>query len=112
MKPVSTVARSAAAGLMAGATVACASARQAPPTPGDAQTLVIPAAPSSATEEDPALPAGPRGTARPDEPSGAKDCCMGMNDCKGKGGCKTAANECRGLNECKGQGGCGARCPD
>ncbi len=37
---------------------------------------------------------------------------MGMNECKGKGGCKTAANDCRGLNECKHQGGCGARCPD
>lgn len=36
----------------------------------------------------------------------AKHACHGMNECKGQGGCKTAANECAGKNECKGKGGC------
>src|SRR5687767_9959835 len=56
-----------------------------------------------------------------------KHICAGHNECKGKGGCKTTANEgagnnewkgkggsaakaaqheCAGKNECKGQGGC------
>jgi hypothetical protein len=30
--------------------------------------------------------------------------CMGANACKGKSGCKTAANECKGQNGCKGKG--------
>jgi hypothetical protein len=30
--------------------------------------------------------------------------CQGINECKGQGGCKTAANECKGQNGCKGQG--------
>lgn len=42
----------------------------------------------------------------------AKDCCKGINECKGKGGCKTAANECKGMNECKGKGGCNGHCPE
>ena len=29
--------------------------------------------------------------------------CAGVNDCKGKGGCKTAKNACKGQNGCKGQ---------
>jgi hypothetical protein len=32
--------------------------------------------------------------------------CKGLNECAGKGGCKTEASECRGLNECAGKGGC------
>lgn len=38
-------------------------------------------------------------------------CCKGMNECKGKGGCKTDVNECAGKNECKGKGGCNMHCP-
>jgi hypothetical protein len=30
--------------------------------------------------------------------------CNGANDCKGKGGCKSAKNDCKGKNGCKGQG--------
>ena len=37
---------------------------------------------------------------------GGKHVCKGMNECKGKGGCKTDNNECAGKNECKGKGGC------
>jgi hypothetical protein len=40
------------------------------------------------------------------------NCCVGKNECKGKGGCRTDANECAGKNECKGKGGCSMRdCP-
>ena len=30
--------------------------------------------------------------------------CEGVNECKGKGGCKSAKNECKGKNGCQGQG--------
>lgn len=29
--------------------------------------------------------------------------CVGVNDCKGKGSCKSARNDCKGQNGCKGQ---------
>jgi hypothetical protein len=41
-----------------------------------------------------------------------KDCCMGLNECKGKGGCAVPeSHACRGQNECRGRGGCNAHCP-
>jgi hypothetical protein len=41
-----------------------------------------------------------------------KQCCMGLNDCKGKGGCAVAeSHACAGQNECKGKGGCNMHCP-
>lgn len=30
--------------------------------------------------------------------------CMGVNSCKGKGGCKSVENACKGKNSCKGKG--------
>jgi uncharacterized membrane protein len=30
--------------------------------------------------------------------------CAGVNECKGKGGCKSAQNDCKGKNACKGHG--------
>ena len=30
--------------------------------------------------------------------------CVGVNACKGKGGCKSADNDCKGKNGCKGKG--------
>jgi hypothetical protein len=36
--------------------------------------------------------------------AGGKIKCMGANECKGKGGCKSAKNECKGKNGCKGEG--------
>lgn len=30
--------------------------------------------------------------------------CMGVNACKGKGGCKSVENSCKGKNGCKGKG--------
>lgn len=41
--------------------------------------------------------------AKPDEKT-AKVHCMGVNECKGHGGCKTEANACAGQNGCKGKG--------
>ncbi|HWO23516.1 MAG TPA: hypothetical protein VNO30_32465 [Kofleriaceae bacterium] len=34
----------------------------------------------------------------------AKVHCMGVNECKGRGGCATASNSCAGQNGCGGQG--------
>lgn len=31
---------------------------------------------------------------------GGKVHCEGVNECKGKGACKSATNECKGKNEC------------
>jgi hypothetical protein len=33
----------------------------------------------------------------------AKGQCHGVNDCKGKGECKTVTNSCEGKNDCKGK---------
>jgi hypothetical protein len=42
----------------------------------------------------------------------AKACCMGLNECKGKGGCAVPeSHACAGKNECKGKGGCNMHCP-
>ena len=30
--------------------------------------------------------------------------CVGANDCKGKGSCKSTMNDCKGKNACKGKG--------
>jgi len=35
---------------------------------------------------------------------GGKIHCQGVNECKGKSACKSAANDCSGKNECKGKG--------
>jgi hypothetical protein len=41
-----------------------------------------------------------------------KDCCIGKNECKGKGGCAVPeSHSCAGKNECKGKGGCNMHCP-
>jgi hypothetical protein len=37
-----------------------------------------------------------------------KHVCKGMNDCSGKGGCKTGDKGCAAKNTCKGKGGCAA----
>jgi hypothetical protein len=34
----------------------------------------------------------------------AKVKCSGINDCKGKGACKSATSSCKGMNDCKGKG--------
>jgi hypothetical protein len=37
-------------------------------------------------------------------PAGGEVKCAGLNECKGKGGCKSTMNECKGKNDCKGKG--------
>jgi hypothetical protein len=57
---------------------------------------------------------GMEGEGMGDEAAAAegKECCKGMNECKGKGGCAVEGkNECKGMNECKGKGGCNMHCP-
>jgi len=78
---------SAVGGLVAGL-AACNSAPSAGPT---AEGSAKPATKASGTFPTDGRP---------------KDCCQGKNECKGLGGCKTAANDCKGKNECKGNGGC------
>jgi uncharacterized membrane protein len=41
-------------------------------------------------------------TATPKDSADVK--CMGANECKGHGKCKTAHNDCKGKNMCKGKG--------
>lgn len=44
--------------------------------------------------------------------SADRNCCMGLNECKGKGGCAVPeSHACRGQNACQGKGGCNAHCP-
>ena len=35
---------------------------------------------------------------------GGKVMCSGVNECKGKGACKSASNDGKGKNDCKGKG--------
>jgi hypothetical protein len=56
------------------------------------------------TAETGAPPAEPAAAEAPE--AGAKACCAGKNECKGKGGCKSDTHTCAGQNECKGKGGC------
>jgi membrane protease subunit (stomatin/prohibitin family) len=89
----------ASTGLMLGALSACG---------GSAPPAETPEAPSA----DPAGAADAAGAdAAAADAAGAKACCKGMNECGGKGGCKTDANACAGKNECKGKGGCNGHCP-
>lgn len=81
MKLGNILASTAAAGLLLGTAVACG---------GNA-------APAAAPE--------------PGAAAGAKDCCKGLNECKGKGGCAGDSHDCAGKNECKAAGGCNAHCP-
>ena len=57
--------------------------------------------------------ATPTAAAPAGEDKGAdKECCIGKNECKGKGGCAVPENnDCAGKNECKGKGGCNMHCP-
>jgi hypothetical protein len=100
----------ASTGLMLGAVAACG---------GSAPPVEAPASPEAPAAEAPAAPEAPEAAAPAGDaaamPAAAegKACCKTMNECKGKGGCKTDTNACAGKNECKGKGGCKARanCP-
>jgi hypothetical protein len=104
------VAAAAAAGLLAG--LGCASSPPvdktdaSSPADDDGQTLEVAIPPArSAPPSD--LTAAPRSDPPPMATAHReKSCCKGLNECKGKGNCKTDHNDCKGLNECKGKGGC------
>jgi hypothetical protein len=85
-----SVMSAASAGLMLGALSACGGGN----APAEGPSAAAPG------NEAPAEPAAE-----------AKACCKAQNECKGKGGCHTDANECAGKNECKGKGGCNGHCP-
>lgn len=109
----------AVSGLLAGI-AACSAAA---PATGE---VVVPAPPENTagtdatvavddTAEEPAAnePAAPKPRTKrqaspppPTKSSGSKMCCRGLNECKGKGMCKTNDHQCKGLNDCKGNGGC------
>ena len=67
-------------------------------------------APSTATPAEPQPNAKAAvATPAPDRRIGArqaKSCCKGLNECKGKGMCKTDRHACKGMNQCKAMGGC------
>lgn len=88
----------ATTGLMLGALSACG---------GSAPEAESPEASAESPMEMPATTEEPQAIAV----EGGKACCKGLNECKGKGSCKTAMNECSGRNECKGKGGCSGHCP-
>ena len=88
----------ASTGLLLGAVAACGGS--APPV--EAPAADAPAAPEAAAPAAAAdMPAAAEG----------KACCKAMNECNGKGGCKTDTNDCAGKNQCRGKGGCKANCP-
>ena len=85
---------------------ACNKDKAAPPS-GTTETkeAAKPAAAApAAAAPDPAAaaPAAAAPAAQPEKV--AKVHCSGVNDCKGKSGCKTASNACAGQNGCKGKG--------
>lgn len=75
--------------------------------------LLLTGCPESSPKEGPDSKAGKDpGAAKAGEAKGDKECCMGLNECKGKGGCAVPeSNACAGKNECKGKGGCNMHCP-
>lgn len=76
-------------------------------------TTVIDLTPASSSRVGPAIPRRAVYASKEDDPAAPRACCAAMNDCKGKGQCKTALHACKGLNDCKGKGGCRpGECPD
>lgn len=88
----------ATAGLCVGAQLGCNERTKSEPSPATS----VSAHPLSHAEAS--------GSAQ--SAKGDRNCCMGMNECKGKGGCAVPeSHACRGQNECRGKGGCNAHCP-
>jgi hypothetical protein len=111
MKLTQTLTAAAVTGILAGA-AACGSQATPPAAPAGGEA---PPAAAAGEEAPPATAAvSDAGTPTTDDrtpvPTNAtrpsKHACKGLNDCKGRGGCKTELNSCRGQNECKGRGGC------
>ncbi len=101
MNMTNSLMAAAVTGILSGA-MACGG--QASPTPAAPDAEAAPAAPvADATSPE---PVNDRIPADNDSSTPSKHACRGLNDCKGRGGCKTDLNTCRGKNECKGRGGC------
>jgi hypothetical protein len=99
-----SIVAAASAGLMVGALAACGGATPAPEAPA----AEAPAAPAA---DGAAMPAAD-GAAPATAAAGEKACCKGLNECAGRGGCKTAENPtCATHNSCKNKGGCNGHCP-
>jgi hypothetical protein len=97
-----TIAAAAKMGLVLGVVSACGGSTTPAESP---ETVEVMPAEGSASSEVPAAEGMEEPTAE------GKDCCKGMNECKGKGGCRAGEHSCKGQNACKGQGGCNAHCP-
>jgi hypothetical protein len=111
MNSTQTLMAAAVTGILAGA-AACGSQSTPPATPEGAEAPPVAAAggeapPATEAASDAGTPTTDDRTPVPTNATHpAKHACKGLNDCKGRGGCKTELNSCRGQNECKGRGGC------
>lgn len=103
-------AKTVAALAVAGLTAACGGSTPPAESP-EAPVESAEAAEGAPTGEAEAAQSAPEAEGESATAEG-KECCKGMNDCKGKGGCAVEGkNDCKGQNECKGQGGCNGHCP-
>jgi hypothetical protein len=102
-----TIAHAAKMGLVLGVVSACGGST--PPADSPESTEAAAATEGDMPAEEGAMPAAEEGADAPT--AEGKDCCKGMNECKGKGGCRAGEHSCKGQNECKGQGGCNSHCP-
>ena len=100
MNMTNSLLAAAVTGILAGA-AACGGQPNAAPAAPDAEAPAAPVADATTPE-----PVNDRIPADNDSSTPSKHACKGLNDCKGRGGCKTDLNTCRGKNECKGRGGC------
>jgi hypothetical protein len=86
----------AVGGILLGATGCGGGSQPEPATEATPAATPAPVVPGAAPADPAAAPAA----------TGEKMSCKGLNDCKGKGGCKSDKHDCKGKNDCKGQGGC------
>ena len=109
------LARSAQAGLLCGAlSCSCAPKPASGGSPAPRSHEVAIPTPEPAAQDETAVVALPARDAEPEPTTQIEpgNCCKGMNECKGKGGCAVLGqHDCAGKNECKGKGGCNAFCP-
>ena len=96
-----TLVAAAVTGILAGACGGQTSPAPAAPPAGEAAPVA-----AASTEAAPAATSDDRQLVPNSSSQPSKHACKGLNDCKGRGGCKTELNSCRGQNECKGRGGC------
>jgi hypothetical protein len=101
MNLTQTLMTAAVTGMLAGACGGQSSPAPAAPAGGEAAP-----APVASSDAAPAPTADDRTPVPNSSSQPSKHACKGLNDCKGRGGCKTEVNTCKGQNQCKGRGGC------